>query len=85
MSSEEVSQQSLRALVPFFEFRWGHPLVPYTDRESQEHRGDYQAISNAGAPFNLECKAERKYTGNLFVESWSNRTIGRKGWLENAN
>lgn len=36
-----------------------------------------------GKSANLECKSEYKETGNLFIESWSNRTAGRPGWLFN--
>lgn len=31
----------------------------------------------------VECKAERTYTGNLFLEEWSNRESGRRGWMFN--
>jgi hypothetical protein len=82
MSSETISERSLRELIPFLEFRGWH-LTPYTDFDSQCHKGDYRVTNDAGISFNLECKAEAKFTGNIFIEMVSNAETGRDGWLAN--
>jgi hypothetical protein len=82
-NASTVSQQSLRTLLPYLEFR-GWTLEPYTDMWSQTHCGDYRA-TKSGTTMNLEVKSEKHSTGNLFIESWSNRTQGRPGWFHNLD
>jgi len=83
--ASSVSERSLAELKSYLEFR-GWTLQPYVDRWSQIHRGDYRAVnSSTGVVMNLEVKAEAKSTGNLFIETWSNKTEGRRGWLYNLD
>lgn len=55
------------------------------DIEFQLHCGDCIVTSRDGIRLNAEVKAEVRFTGNLFIETWSNRSIGRKGWLYRLN
>ena len=52
------------------------PLRKITDKLGQDTLGDYE--------FNgcyHEFKFEEKYTGNLFLESWSNKSRNKVGWM----
>lgn len=52
-------------------------------REIQLYAGDLLALPPSGAEWRVvEVKAERENKwGNLFLEWWSNRSIGRAGWF----
>jgi hypothetical protein len=60
------------------------PLQCKNDEKRYELQsfGDYVAY-NAGINelFRLELKYETRHTGNLFIETWSNRSLLRMGWF----
>ncbi len=44
--------------------------------------GDFLINSRDGRVLGIELKTERReHTGNLFLETWSNKSRGRRGWL----
>lgn len=72
--------------------RWSAPGVPVIDTSrfrqaevAQRTWGDYLLTLRTGEVVSVEVKTEAKWTGNLFLESWSNRTAEgkyrRDGWL----
>lgn len=67
-------------IADFIRLRTGNQPLAITDREQQKTIGDFLIASQAGS-YSLELKVERKFTGNLFIESWSNREWGNPGWL----
>lgn len=75
-------------LYPFFKSHAKDAAVVTFDKgrlalELQASYGD--AVFNSsrnGDVTTVECKAEEKHTGNLFIETWSNRKILRPGWLQ---
>lgn len=50
----------------------------------QRSAGDALAQCN-GKVYGVEIKTETKWTGNLFLETWSNKHRGRPGWLFTLN
>ena len=52
--------------------------------EFQLHCGDY-TVTTTRRTINAEVKAEQTSTGRLYVEIWSNKRIGRRGWLYNLD
>jgi len=49
---------------------------PIEGRDGQEKRGDI-----TWGWLNVEVKTEKTYTGNLFIEEWSNRKWDEEGWF----
>lgn len=50
----------------------------------QKYFGDFLIqFPNGGRAFGVEVKTERKWTGNLYLETWSNKAFGRQteGWM----
>lgn len=91
-----VEARAMTRLLPFLEEQSGGRFV-ITDKGRlapylQQVVGD--ALFNSrknGALFSVEIKAEQRHTGNLFLETWSNRNLecrdshamrgGNPGWL----
>lgn len=65
----------------------GVPVIDTNRARNSEHWqrevGDFLASSQAGGWLGLEVKTEQVYTGNLFVEAWSNKAARRwrDGWV----
>jgi hypothetical protein len=59
-------------------------IQPITERSEQCQEGDYRAIDQSGRETVLELKTESRYTGNLFLEEWSNLTedMQSRGWVK---
>lgn len=53
-------------------------------RMLQESIGDV-ILNQDGSVYCVECKVEKKWTGNLFIEVWSNRRQFNRGWLDKLN
>lgn len=76
-------------LLPFFRGRASEGITLIEKgrhaKELQLRFGDlcYNAKAT-GALLFVECKAERRHTGNLFIETWSNYPK-RAGWLEHSD
>lgn len=50
----------------------------------QKFAGDFLVQDVAGHLVTVEAKIEEKWTGNLFIEIWSNRSRGTRGWFHNS-
>ena len=79
--ASEVSKKSIALVLPLLISR-GWTLEPYRTSEEQLHKGDYRGCHEKLGTRNIELKAEKRYTGNLFIETWSNYPH-RSGWLSN--
>lgn len=76
-------------LMPFLR-RYSSGLVTTEkgrlSRELQVKYGDVFLNSSASGEFvSVELKAERVHTGNLFIETWSNRRTRRRGRLDHLD
>jgi hypothetical protein len=71
---------------------WLSPGATLTDTRTCASRefmqrtcGDFIGTLSDGITRNIEVKAERRHTGNLFIETWSNRCVEtelrRDGWI----
>lgn len=74
-----VEERSRAILLPFIECHTAYGYV-LTDkgplaRAFQEQVGDVLFNSSDGKMFSAELKAEKTHTGNLFLETWSNRNL----------
>lgn len=84
-----IELTSFEVLAPKFRIEWsdnGQFVVVEKGRlakELQEKYGDVFVNKN-GHLYTIEIKAERKYTGNLFLESWSNFPVN-EGWMKKLN
>jgi hypothetical protein len=91
-----VEQQGLALLLPFLTDRAYQGRIVSTSagtlaRTLQHHFGDVLMNTDASTVWALEIKVERSWTGNLFLETWSNRNLDNKashaergsapGWL----
>jgi hypothetical protein len=73
-----VTARSLTILTPFLEERHGHFIVTDKGRLSrflQKEVGDLMLNDKSGRVWTIEVKAEERFTGNLFLETWSNRNL----------
>lgn len=80
-----VEFESWRMLQPHFQLEWsddGHYAVITKGRLAKELQAKYgDVILNFhGEVKAIEIKSERRYTGNLFLESWSNYPH-KPGWM----
>ena len=89
-----IEARSLMLLRPFLEETQGRFVMTGKGRLAkylQETVGDLLLNSRDGRIWGVELKAEQRWTGNLFLETWSNRNlddadrhamVGSKvGWL----
>jgi hypothetical protein len=78
-SARMVEAESLAILKPFLEdyssgSYWISAKGPLA-KCFQEQHGDVLFVDTTGTMKSVEMKAERKHTGNLFMEIWSNRNF----------
>ncbi len=75
-----VEAASRAILRPYLRSRWSGRLFLFGRQAQLDGAGDIEVRGDGG--FTIELKAERsnKY-GNLFLETWSHRRIGREGWM----
>lgn len=77
-----VEAEGLATLMPFAAGQ-GIELVPTNPHGyMQKIYGDFVAKWRSGGFRFVEVKIEKDYTGNLFIEAWSNRQRGTPGWLD---
>ena len=79
-SACKVEDQSRAILMPFLQERADEGRYVITDkgplsRMLQEQCGDVLLNIADGSIISVELKAERRHTGNLFLETWSNRNL----------
>lgn len=92
--AKSVEAASLLALRPFLEETQGRYVLTNKGAASkliQETLGDILFNDRKGRLWSVEMKAERRWTGNLFLEVWSNRNLtdaenhsgrgSKAGWL----
>lgn len=81
-TASAVEAEGLAILIPFAA-SLGVQLVPTNQHGYlQKVYGDFIARWKTGKCKFVEVKVEREHTGNLFIESWSNRSHGTHGWLD---
>lgn len=92
--AKSVEAKSLLSLRPFLEETQGRYVLTNKGAASkliQETLGDILFNDRNGRLWSVEMKAERRWTGNLFLEVWSNRNLvdaenhsgrgSKPGWL----
>lgn len=77
-NARKVEARSMALLAPFLEDTDGRYVL--TDKGVlssflQETCGDLLYNDRGGKVWGVECKAEERFTGNLFLETWSNRNL----------
>jgi hypothetical protein len=82
-SGRTVEARALVRLLPFIEERADGGRYVRTDkgrmaRFLQESVGDI-LFNREGSVFSIELKAEERHTGNLFLETWSNKNLEDAG------
>lgn len=84
-TASKLEEQSLGVLLPILLKTFGDKVFPTNNHamsaEFQKTCGDFLARKSLGDVIGLELKAEKKHTGNLFIETWSNRKWFNPGWL----
>lgn len=75
-----VEQRGMDVLLPFLKLRIfeGHYVLPKRgpiSKAIQKDFGDFLFNSDADTIRSIELKIEEKYTGNLYLETWSNRNL----------
>ncbi|MHC4621546.1 MAG: hypothetical protein ACYTEQ_27710 [Planctomycetota bacterium] len=87
VEASKIEAESWRRLMPWIEHsskngRCVRIAKGRLSKELQARYGDVFAESEKhGGIIAIEGKAERDYTGNLFLETWSNRKWWRLGWM----
>jgi hypothetical protein len=79
-SASLVEQRGLAILLPWLEERAHQGRIVSTARGTlarvlQADFGDYLINTEAGSVWAVEVKVEERWTGNLFLETWSNRNL----------
>ena len=87
--ASQIEDQSWEILEPLiqhrsFEGRFVRTARGPLARELQKSAGDVLMNTDEKSVFGLELKAEVKWTGNVFLERWSNRSRFTPGWFETA-
>lgn len=77
--SSLIEKESLGIIVPWLERR-GNIIMMTSSRELQTFYGDI-VIVNGNRQYFAEVKAERKTTGNMFLETFSNGSDYNPGWM----
>ncbi len=72
-------------LLPFFNHFSVSPPQLITDKDQQKTIGDLLCHFPKLGETSVELKIEQRFTGNLFIETWSNREFGSPGWLYTCN
>lgn len=84
--ARKIEMESRKIIEPLLEKHTDGRFV-YTDKgrlskEFQLKYGDALINENKSGGFlSIEMKAERRATGNLFLETWSNGSVYRLGWM----
>jgi hypothetical protein len=78
-----VEHRGLAVLLPFLEERAHKGRVVSTAKGAlaktlQANFGDFLMNSDADTVWSVEIKVEQSWTGNLFLETWSNRNLDDK-------
>lgn len=77
LAKREVEAASLKILLSYFEEIRGQLFYPTILMPGDDLASKPDGLLDLSP---VEFKAEEKWTGNLFLESWSNRPI-KKGWM----
>ena len=84
-----VEQDAMQDIIPFLEKQCPRYILTSKGRLSKELQmqyGDAIAQTHNGKVVAIEFKAEQKNKhGNLFLETWSNRSRFTPGWMYNLN
>ena len=78
---QNVELAGLNILVPFLNKFSTVPPQSITDEHQQKTIGDLMCHFKNLGETSVEVKIESRFTGNLFIETWSNREWGTPGWL----
>ena len=90
MNTSETEREGIRLALPYLQRMCkpgAEPLDTNRAKNSellQRTIGDYLVPCVDGKLESYDVKTEREYTGNLFVETWSNRAAGvweKLGWI----
>ena len=80
----DVEQQGTRIVSSYIRHVTGNPPMSITEKSLQTTIGDFVCQFAKLGITSMELKTERRYTGNLFVETWQNREWGTPGWLHTS-
>ena len=69
-------------LVPYMKTLWPDAQVWHVPSNIRaQERGDFRVTHPGKGVEYIETKAEMKWTGRLFLETWSDKSMHRAGWL----
>jgi len=77
--AQEVETLAMRELMPWLTLKFS-PVETCDNEFLQRTLGDFTITQNTQRR-SVELKAEQRFTGNLFLEVWSNRPARTLGWL----
>jgi len=84
-SAREVEAASLRILAPYLNGQDAGQWVLFPDapfaRRLQQYGDGYLYSRSQGIVWNVEHKADNTTHPNLYLETWSNRSREKRGWL----
>jgi len=83
IEAQGIEAEALFDLIPFIERRYSPEGIVKTNSQLhvQKYKGDAIILTVAGGKF-VELKAEKENIyGNLFIETWSNRSRFTQGWI----
>ena len=85
-AASKVESEAYLVLLPYFKrLPDNAEIVPTSGSLAiQKLLGDFVLKRKGRAKF-IEVKAEMKWTGNLFIEEWSNRSRFTHGWLHTCS
>lgn len=75
-----TERHGLQTVISLLAHRTGRQPIPILDKNQQKLIGDLVVATDRGTT-SIEVKIEEKFTGNLFIEEFSNREFGTVGWL----
>lgn len=78
--ASQVERSGIDLLYPWLKYTHGNNIVFCDSKQMQDEYGDF-VLQRGRAIEGIELKVERKHTGNLFLETWSNRHMQNRGWL----
>ena len=78
---QKTEQDSKRALVPVVIKRFNTSPSEIPENYRAQEGGDWFVRNDFGQVVSIELKSEHRYTGNIFLEIWSNFNTQRKGWF----
>lgn len=84
----ETEKHSLKIILPWLEIHSNSFVMTSKGRlskELQKKYGDVFIQHKQGAIFTVEIKSENKWTGNLFLETFSNGSTYNPGWMYTLN